>query len=126
MRVAAPRPNTLQLLQSSDQPPQRLVVEAIADFYPASVGQQHRQRARLIPSAYRTHGCSQFYLDQRTPTNTIGVAMLLLLLFLQVTIQCAQCHAMTTAERTAPQPARSVQTRHPRNLRATATINYPY
>jgi len=52
--------------------------------------------------------------------------MLLLLLFLQVTIQCAQCRAMTTAERTAPQPARSVQTCNPRNLRATATMNYPY
>src|ERR1700694_745805 len=85
-------------------------VEAIADFHLATVGQQHRQSARLIPSAYRTHGCSQFHLDQRPPANTTVASMLLLLLlFLQVTVQRAQCQAMAAAELATPQTARSVQ-----------------
>ena len=65
-------------------------------------------------------------LSKSDPHTSIWADHTLTLLFLQVTIQCAQCHAMTAAERTAPQPARSVQTCHPRNLRATATMNYPY
>src|SRR5258708_31695520 len=113
MRVAAPRPNTLQPLQNSDQPSQRLVVEAIADFHLATVGQQHRQSDRLIPSAYRTHGCSQFHLDQRPPANTTVASMLLLLLFLQVTDQRAQCQAIAAAALAPPQPPSSAQTCHP-------------
>src|SRR5260370_40476036 len=125
MRVAAPSPNTLQPLQNSDQPSQRLVVEAIADFHLATVGQQHRQSARLIPRAYRTHGCSQFHLDQRPPANTTVTSRLLLLLFLQATVQRAQCQAMAAAELATPQTARLVQTCQPRNLRVPPPMNYP-
>src|ERR1019366_48386 len=116
MRVAAPRPNTLRPLQNGDQPPQRLVVEAIADFHPATVEQQQRQSARPIPSAYRTHGCSHLYLNQRVPPRTfVAETGLLLKLFLQMTAQRAQCHPMTPTELATSQTARSVRTCHPRN-----------
>src|SRR5664280_2519538 len=125
MRVAAPRPNTLQPLQNSDQPSQRLVVEAIADFHPATVEQQKRQSARPIPSAHRTHGRSHLYLNQRAPHNTIVAETdLLLKLFLQMTVQRAQCHPMTAAELATSQTARPVRTCHTRNLRAVPTMNY--
>jgi hypothetical protein len=52
--------------------------------------------------------------------------MLLLLLFLQVTVQRAQCQAMAAAELATPQTARSVQTCQPRNLCVTPTMNYRY
>jgi hypothetical protein len=113
-------------LHNSNQPSQRLVVEAIADFHPAAVAQQHRQSDRPIPSASWTHRCSQFHLDQRTPANTIVTSIVLLRLFLQATVQRAQCQAMTPAELATPQTARSVQTCQPRNLRATPTMNYRY
>src|SRR5674476_972675 len=116
MRVAAPRPNTLQPLQNSDQPSQRLVVEAIADFHPATVEQQKRQSARPIPSAHRTHGRSHLYPNQRAPHNTIVAETdLLLKLFLP----------MTAAELATSQTARPVRTCHTRNLRAVPTMNYP-
>src|ERR1039458_1897438 len=125
MRVATPRPNTLQPPQNSDQPSQRLLVEALADFHPATVEQQQRQSARPIPSAYPTHGCSHLYFNQRAPHNTIVAEMgLLLKLFLQMPVQRAQCHPMTAAELATSQTARSVRTCHPRNLRATPTMNY--
>src|ERR1039457_3440240 len=125
MRVAAPRPNTLRPLQNSDQPPQRLVVEAIADFHPATVEQQQRQSARPIPSTYRTHGSSHLYLNQRTPPNTIVAGTdIRLKLFLQMTVQRAQCHPMTPAELATSQIARPVRTRQTRNLRPIPTMNY--
>src|ERR1039457_164574 len=125
MRVAAPRPNTLRPLQNSDQPSQRLVVEAVADFHPATVEQQQRQSARPIPSAFRTHGCSHLYLNQRAPPNTIVAETgLLLKLLLQMTVQRAQVHPVMPPELATPQPARSVRTCPPRTLRATPTMNY--
>jgi hypothetical protein len=125
MRVAAPRPNTLQTLHNNDQPSQRLVVEAIADFHPATVEQQQRQSARPIPTAYLIHARSKLYLNQRAPPSTIVVLTLhSLKLLLQMTAQRAQCHPMTAAELATSQTARSVQTCHPLNLRATTTMNY--
>src|ERR1035438_860103 len=125
MRVAAPRPNTLKPLQNSDQPSQRLVVEAIVDFHPATVEQQQRQSAMPIHTAHRIHRCSQLHLNQRVPPHTIVVCMVhVLKLLLQMTIKRAQCHPMTTAELAASQTARSVQACHPRNLRTITTLNY--
>src|ERR1035441_9871903 len=99
MRVAAPRPNILQPLQNRDQPLQRLVGESIADFHPSTVEQQQRQSARPILTTYRTHRSSHLYLNQRTPPNTIVAGTdILLKLFLQMTVQRAQCHPMTAAE----------------------------
>src|SRR5665213_4089273 len=115
----------LRPLQNSDQAPQCLVGEAIADFYPAAVEQKQRQGARLMPCAYRTHGRSHLYLNQRIPTNAIVVETnLILKLFLQMAVKRAQCHPMTTAVLATSQTARSVRTCQPRNLRAVPTMNY--
>src|SRR5665213_77616 len=124
MRVAAPRPNILQPLQNRDQPLQRLVGESIADFHPSTVEQQQHQSARPILTTYRTHRSSHLYLNQRTPPNTIVAETdILLKLFLQMTVQRAQCHPMTAAELATPKTARSVRTYQSRNLRAIPTMN---
>src|ERR1017187_740117 len=125
MRVAAPRPNILKPLQDSDHPSQRLVVEAIVDFHPATIGQQQRQSATPIHTAHRIHRCSQLYLNQRAPPHTIVVWMVdVLKLLLQMTVQRAQCHPVTAAELATSQTACSVQTCYPRNLRTIATLNH--
>lgn len=111
MRVAAPRPNTLPPLQRNNQPPQRIIVEVIADFHSAAVGKQHRQSRIPIRTEHRNHGGGQRHLDQWTAANVIGAWMnLRLQLFLQVTIQRVQRKVMTPAELTATQPAGSVRT----------------
>jgi hypothetical protein len=57
----------------------------------------------------RSYGGRQFDLDQTTPANTLAVYMALRLrMFLQVTVQRAQSHAMKAAELTTPHPTRSV------------------
>jgi hypothetical protein len=58
--------------------------------------------------------------------TNIASILLLLQLFLQIMVQCAQCQAMTAAKLATPQTARLVQTCHPRNLRPTLTMNYRY
>jgi hypothetical protein len=115
----------LKPLQDRDHPSQRLVVKAIVDFHPATIGQQQRQSAAPIHTARRMHRSSQPYLNQRAPPHSIAVWMGdVLKLLLQMTLQRAQCHPVTTAELAKPQTARSVQTRYSRNLRTIATLNH--